>query len=105
MAGLSDGTEPVCPLLRGVSDRQAGRDVFVFREDGVTDGEVIPAKHPRFQTMRGLASPISGAGDYVRIQNDNHRRCARTSRMASSTAASSRNAGGIKILPSSASVA
>ena len=52
------------------------------------DYKEVPSP-PRFETVGRLSAPERGAGDDVGIQDDNHRRWARTSRTTCSTAASS----------------
>ena len=93
MASLLDGAEPVCGLLRWVTGSEAIDDFFVFREYGMADGKIVFPKHPRFESVGRLSTPVRRAGDDVGIQDDNHRRRARTSRTTCSTAASSSAAG------------
>lgn len=55
----------------------------------MTDGQVESSQHSSFQTVGEFAAPVGGAGNDVRVEDDDHRRWARTSQMACSTAASS----------------
>ena len=89
MPGLLDGTEPVGRLLCRVANLEAGDDFLILRANGVADGKFILPKQPCFETARGFAPPIGGAANDVGVEDDGHRRAARTSRMASATTASS----------------